>query len=264
MSELLDLELDLLEAAIKHGKHNQASHGRKTARRRAYSAAYSQARAGGASVQDARATAREAGIARQSERDARLKQIVGGLDPGQRWLYETEKGARSERIRAERIQRENTEKLKKLDTESFSTNERQRIQDLDNSLTSDQLQQMRSSTTQARDAALRQQGGAEQALAHQRTLRMLDEVEKIKSDRKRDFDARVEVAARLRTSGSEAARLQAKVDRGRKLTKTEQGRLAELRKSIIDDAKNVYAQNVQQLTDDQIYQQTIAFYNRNR
>lgn len=73
-----DLELtviDLLDEAIKHGKHNQASHGRRTARRRAYSAAYSQARSGGASPAEARAKAREAGLARQSERDVRLERL---------------------------------------------------------------------------------------------------------------------------------------------------------------------------------------------
>jgi hypothetical protein len=93
MSELLDLELDLLEAAIKHGKHDQSSHGRRTARRRAYSAAYSSARAVGASPADARAAAREAGLSRQGERDARLERLrervqasapVGGPKPGKR------------------------------------------------------------------------------------------------------------------------------------------------------------------------------------
>ena len=73
-----DVELtviDLLDEAIKHGRHNQASHGRRTARRRAYSAAYSQARSGGASPAEARAAAREAGLARQSERDVRLNRL---------------------------------------------------------------------------------------------------------------------------------------------------------------------------------------------
>ena len=96
MSELLDLELDLLEAAIKHGKHDQSSHGRRTARRRAYSAAYSSARAGGASPADARAAAREAGIARQGERDTRLERLRA---------YNTPE-ARSER---ERVAREKAE-----------------------------------------------------------------------------------------------------------------------------------------------------------
>jgi hypothetical protein len=60
---------------IKHGKHNQASHGRKTARRRAYSAAYSSARAGGATPAEARAKAKDAGLARQAERDTRLERL---------------------------------------------------------------------------------------------------------------------------------------------------------------------------------------------
>ena len=75
MSTIEATVLDLLDEAIKHGKHNQASHGRRTARRRAYSAAYSQARAGGASPQEARAKAKDAGLARQSERDARLERL---------------------------------------------------------------------------------------------------------------------------------------------------------------------------------------------
>lgn len=60
---------------IKHGKHNQASHGRKTGRRRAYAAAYKQARANGASVGEARLAAKEAGIARLAERDQRLARL---------------------------------------------------------------------------------------------------------------------------------------------------------------------------------------------
>ena len=74
-SDIEDIQIDLLDAVIKHGKHNQASHGRRTARRRAYSAAYSQARAGGATPAEARAAAREAGVARQGERDTRLERL---------------------------------------------------------------------------------------------------------------------------------------------------------------------------------------------
>jgi hypothetical protein len=77
-SETKDLEgvaFDLLDEAIKHGKHNQASHGRRTARRRAYSAAYSQARAGGATPQDAREKAKTAGTERQAERDVRAGRL---------------------------------------------------------------------------------------------------------------------------------------------------------------------------------------------
>lgn len=74
-SDIEDIQIDLLDAVIKHGKHNQASHGRRTARRRAYSAAYSSARAGGATPAEARATAREAGVARQAERDTRLERL---------------------------------------------------------------------------------------------------------------------------------------------------------------------------------------------
>lgn len=60
---------------IKHGKHDQSSHGRRTARRRAYAGAYTQARAGGASPAEARALAKQAGLARQGERDARLQRM---------------------------------------------------------------------------------------------------------------------------------------------------------------------------------------------
>lgn len=77
-SETKDLEgvaFDLLDEAIKHGKHNQASHGKRTARRRAYSAAYSQARAGGASPAEAREKAKTAGTERQAERDVRVGRL---------------------------------------------------------------------------------------------------------------------------------------------------------------------------------------------
>jgi hypothetical protein len=75
MSDIETIQIELLDLAVKHGKHNQASHGRKTARRRAYSAAYSSARAGGSSPAEARTAAREAGMARQSERDTRLERL---------------------------------------------------------------------------------------------------------------------------------------------------------------------------------------------
>ena len=66
-----DVDLLLLEAeiAIKHGSHNQATHGRKTGRRAAYASAYNAARGGGASVAEARAKAKEASTAfRENER----------------------------------------------------------------------------------------------------------------------------------------------------------------------------------------------------
>ena len=75
MSDVEATVLDMLDEAIKHGKHNQASHGRRTARRRAYSAAYSQARAGGATPQEAREKAKAAGVERQAERDVRLGRL---------------------------------------------------------------------------------------------------------------------------------------------------------------------------------------------
>ena len=94
--------LDLLDEAIKHGKHNQASHGRRTARRRAYSAAYSQARAGGATPQEARAKAKEAGLARQSERDARLERLRALNTPEARAQREAEQIRKREREIAKR------------------------------------------------------------------------------------------------------------------------------------------------------------------
>ena len=73
----LDLDIEMLEFAIKHGKHDQRSHGRRTARRRAYNTAYREARSGGATPAEAREKAKDAGLARQAERDARLERMRG-------------------------------------------------------------------------------------------------------------------------------------------------------------------------------------------
>ena len=94
MSDLIDLELAVLDEAIKHGKHNQASHGRRTARRRAYGAAYSAARAGGATPQEAREKAKEAGLNRQAERDARLTRLRERNTPEARAARDQEQKAR--------------------------------------------------------------------------------------------------------------------------------------------------------------------------
>jgi hypothetical protein len=167
MSDLLDLELDLLEAAIKHGKHNQASHGRRTARRRAYSAAYSSARAGGASPADARAAAREAGLSRQGERDVRLGRLREAAQQG---------GQPS----TDKIRKDNMEKLKKLDTGTLNAAEMQQARNYSSNFNNNQLRQIRSRITQLREDALNQPNGAEQAYAHQLTLRVLDEAQKMK------------------------------------------------------------------------------------
>lgn len=73
MVGLLALELELLR--LKHGKHNQASHGRSTARRRASQAAYAQAKADGLSPIEARAFAREQGLQAQGDRNQRLARM---------------------------------------------------------------------------------------------------------------------------------------------------------------------------------------------
>lgn len=70
-----DLLLLEIELAIKHGRHNQATHGRKTGRRAAYASAYSTARGGGSSVSEARAKAREESLSfAQAERAQRQQQ----------------------------------------------------------------------------------------------------------------------------------------------------------------------------------------------
>ena len=61
------LEIEVLALAIKHGKHDQRSHGRRTARRQAYGAAYQSARAAGASPAEARSRAK--GISAEGEQD---------------------------------------------------------------------------------------------------------------------------------------------------------------------------------------------------
>ena len=81
----LDLMLLELELAIKHGSHNQATHGRKTGRRTAYAAAYSSARAGGASVGEARAKAKEASTAfQENERASAGRASAGRAAPARR------------------------------------------------------------------------------------------------------------------------------------------------------------------------------------
>ncbi len=74
-TDLLLLELEIEIAAVKHGRHNQATHGRRTGRRAAFGSAYSAARSGGASVSEARARAREESTAfAQQERAQRQQQ----------------------------------------------------------------------------------------------------------------------------------------------------------------------------------------------
>jgi len=60
---------------LKHGSHNQKTHGRKTARRRAAQRAYSAARAEGATPQAAREAARAAGLAALEQRNARAERL---------------------------------------------------------------------------------------------------------------------------------------------------------------------------------------------
>lgn len=64
------------------GRHNQATHGRKTARRRAYVAAFREARQSGASIGEARQKAKDAGLAKQAERDQRLARMRAARDGG--------------------------------------------------------------------------------------------------------------------------------------------------------------------------------------
>lgn len=67
------------EPEVKHGKHNQASHGRRTARRGAAQSAYRGARAAGASPQEARAVARDASeVFAARQRLANIEKQLGG------------------------------------------------------------------------------------------------------------------------------------------------------------------------------------------
>jgi len=65
---------------LKHlpGRHNQKTHGRKTARRRASERAYRAAREQGASPQESRAAARAAGLAALEQRNARAERLRSG------------------------------------------------------------------------------------------------------------------------------------------------------------------------------------------
>ena len=123
--ELFDLDIEILEFAIKHGKHDQRSHGRRTARRRAYNAAYSQARAGGATPAESRAKAKEAGLARQSERDERLKRLQERSKQPYTYTPSSEAQAVLKKITAD-LTPEDTERLKRLN-EAYLKNEEQRF-----------------------------------------------------------------------------------------------------------------------------------------
>jgi hypothetical protein len=67
--------LNSLLIRFKHGKHDQRSHGRSTARRRASQVAYREARASGEDPASARAYAREQGLAARGERNQRLARM---------------------------------------------------------------------------------------------------------------------------------------------------------------------------------------------
>jgi hypothetical protein len=72
------------------------------------------------------------------------------------------------------------EKLKKLDTETLNAAEMQQARNYSSNFNNNQLRQIRSRITQLREDALNQPNGAEQAYAHQLTLRVLDEAQKMK------------------------------------------------------------------------------------
>lgn len=79
---------------LKHGAHDQSSHGRRGARGRASAAAYRGARAGGASVQEARAAARDvSAIYTARQRIANIdKQLEGSVSERQRSSLAAERG----------------------------------------------------------------------------------------------------------------------------------------------------------------------------
>lgn len=78
---------------IKHGKHDQRSHGRSTARRAGARAAYSAARSAGASVADARRAASDvSAVFAAKQRLANIeKQLQGQVSEGQRTSLEAER-----------------------------------------------------------------------------------------------------------------------------------------------------------------------------
>jgi len=77
---------------LKHGSHDQSTHGRSTGRRVASRSAYSAARAGGASVQDARLAAKTTSefLARAQRMENIIKQQAGYMSPAQRRSSEAE------------------------------------------------------------------------------------------------------------------------------------------------------------------------------
>jgi hypothetical protein len=77
---------------LKHGSHDQSTHGRSTGRRVASRSAYSAARAGGASVQDARLAAKATSeyLARAQRMENIIKQQAGYMSPAQRRSSEAE------------------------------------------------------------------------------------------------------------------------------------------------------------------------------
>lgn len=92
--------------AVKHGSHDQSTHGRRGPRGRAAAAAYSSARAGGASIQEARAAARDVSHTFLAQRRlANINaQLGGGVSPKQRASLEAER-ARLQQDIATRVAR---------------------------------------------------------------------------------------------------------------------------------------------------------------
>jgi len=74
------------QTTLKHGHHDQSTHGRRTGRRVASRAAYSASRAGGASIQDSRIAAHAASdyLARAQRIENITKQQAGHMSPAQR------------------------------------------------------------------------------------------------------------------------------------------------------------------------------------
>jgi hypothetical protein len=204
MSDIEDLQIEMLALAVKHGKHNQASHGRKTARRRAYSAAYSQERAGGASPADARAKAKEAGIARQSERDARLERLRGAAQQ----QANTPAAPRGLTARQQRDQRsqEITAELRKLyqsESQTRDRSERIKIRDKIEKLESEQygLYRLQNSINEAAQAQIYNIESARRKYDEQ-TYK--DRIKKLESD--------INYYSRSKSKRSEVRRLQEEID----------------------------------------------------
>jgi hypothetical protein len=256
MSDIETIQIELLDLAVKHGKHNQASHGRKTARRRAYSAAYSSARAGGASPAEARAAAREAGMARQSERDTRLERL---REASERQRFSREIDRRFQ----EQVEQQISGRDVSQEARGTLNTLMRRESDLRSGpLTDNVAKKLKSeaeNSARLRDESL-SNGNVRDAARYEISRRTYEEALTIGQRQKQEWEEGRQRSAERFDALSRAKRLQDRLDRGSKLTKTERQDLERLRDRFIQEERTSRSNRDVQgsATDDQLFRGAIS------